>query len=248
MRSFLAALRTLHLPYGKKSGSRITLDGVNGTITVYNDSDDKIVVLDEDGFRALGANFPGTKIEIDPHNVELNFYDSGSPDPVKFSAYQHTEGTGLNIQTAENSNGEYSDISMVPGNISAAVLRRVDTSIDVLEEIQLTTTETKASKRLNHYDTIPIPRMASGSENITPTDEINPPWGTLGDAYRGIASVSFPSGRFSTAPRVVAMVASEFAVHYSAGAKNITSTGFDLVFDSSGTTARDVHWIAVEEV
>lgn len=36
MRSFLAALRTLVLPYGRTSGQRIILDGENGKILVYN--------------------------------------------------------------------------------------------------------------------------------------------------------------------------------------------------------------------
>jgi hypothetical protein len=45
MRSFLAALRTLVLPYGKTSGQRIVLDGVNGEIDVYDDTNQKAVAI-----------------------------------------------------------------------------------------------------------------------------------------------------------------------------------------------------------
>jgi hypothetical protein len=49
MRSFLAALRTLVLPYGHPSGQRIVLDGVNGLIQVYNAANQLVAQIDTTG-------------------------------------------------------------------------------------------------------------------------------------------------------------------------------------------------------
>lgn len=48
MRSFLAALRTLVLPFGATSGTRILLDGVNGVIALYDALDARRVWLGQD--------------------------------------------------------------------------------------------------------------------------------------------------------------------------------------------------------
>ncbi len=45
MRSFLAALRTLVLPYGTTTGQRIVLDGVNGEIDAYDASNNKSIQI-----------------------------------------------------------------------------------------------------------------------------------------------------------------------------------------------------------
>lgn len=54
MRSWLAALRTLVLPYGATSGKRIVLDGVNGLIAVY-DAVKKILQIDSTGLHVTGS-------------------------------------------------------------------------------------------------------------------------------------------------------------------------------------------------
>jgi hypothetical protein len=46
MRSFIAALRTLVLPFGATSGRRIVLDGTLGTITIYDTGGNKLLTLD----------------------------------------------------------------------------------------------------------------------------------------------------------------------------------------------------------
>lgn len=57
MKSFIAALRTLVLPYGATSGQRIVLDGVNGRIAVYNAAGVQIGILDgTTGFKFTGSN------------------------------------------------------------------------------------------------------------------------------------------------------------------------------------------------
>ncbi len=56
MRSFLASLRTLVLPFGTTTGTRIVLDGVNGEIDVYDAADTLVVRIDENGlFVDLGT-------------------------------------------------------------------------------------------------------------------------------------------------------------------------------------------------
>lgn len=45
MRSFLAALRTLVLPYGTTTGRRIVLDGINGIIDIFNSSNNVVVEI-----------------------------------------------------------------------------------------------------------------------------------------------------------------------------------------------------------
>jgi hypothetical protein len=69
MKSFFAALRSLVLPYGATSGSRIVLDGVNGTITVYNSAGIAIGVIDGTfGIQVNGVNngYIQTNVGIDP--------------------------------------------------------------------------------------------------------------------------------------------------------------------------------------
>lgn len=80
MRSFLAALRTLVLPYGATTGSRIVLDGVLGQILIY------------DASGALAADIiPGFGFEVwDPSgNLRLRL---SSPLAGQYSALQMWTG------------------------------------------------------------------------------------------------------------------------------------------------------------
>src|SRR5262245_3810039 len=45
MRSLIAALRTLVLPFGATPGRRIIIDGVNGTITVFDANNQPVVTI-----------------------------------------------------------------------------------------------------------------------------------------------------------------------------------------------------------
>lgn len=71
MRSFLAALRTLVLPYGTTTGQRIVLDGVNGEIDAYNSSNVKSIqigpgpIIDVNGTGVISILDPGTNKELD---------------------------------------------------------------------------------------------------------------------------------------------------------------------------------------
>lgn len=58
MKSFIAALRTLVLPWGRTTGTRIVLDGVNGRILIYDASNTLIAeispTIDPDGLSSGG--------------------------------------------------------------------------------------------------------------------------------------------------------------------------------------------------
>lgn len=70
MRSFLAALRTLVLPYGRTTGSRIILDGVNGTITAHS-GDGKSLEINPGG--ATETAFPVIKFYADADEASYSF-------------------------------------------------------------------------------------------------------------------------------------------------------------------------------
>jgi hypothetical protein len=55
VKSFIAALRSLVLPFGATSGPRIVLDGVNGRIQIFNAANTLIEQLDAAGFVVMGA-------------------------------------------------------------------------------------------------------------------------------------------------------------------------------------------------
>lgn len=55
MKSFIAALRSLVLPFGALSGARIILDGVNGKIQVYNSSNTLVIDISPTGIHIQGA-------------------------------------------------------------------------------------------------------------------------------------------------------------------------------------------------
>jgi hypothetical protein len=55
MKSFIAALRTLVLPFGATTGRRIVLDGVNGRIQIYNAANALVMEIDDTGVDAYAA-------------------------------------------------------------------------------------------------------------------------------------------------------------------------------------------------
>jgi hypothetical protein len=103
MKSFIAALRTLVLPFGATSGTRIVLDGVNGVIQVYNAADELIALIDEDGLWAIEAdgsfvlmtnNGPfGADIQLQPNDVPGLTYDNGDVYATTFAGQDNVPVT-----------------------------------------------------------------------------------------------------------------------------------------------------------
>jgi hypothetical protein len=54
MRSFIAALRNLTLPFGATSGARIILNGVNGGIQIYNSANVLVIDISSNGIHIQG--------------------------------------------------------------------------------------------------------------------------------------------------------------------------------------------------
>lgn len=81
MRSLFANLRTLVLPAGQTQGRRIVLDGVNGRIDIYDETDTLVARLDDDGLHII---LPDGEIYI---NDSLGIY------------LRNTNGAGLEMTT-----------------------------------------------------------------------------------------------------------------------------------------------------
>lgn len=88
MKSFIAALRTLVLPFGATSGRRIILNGVDGTIEVYDAADTLVALIDEDGIWAIendgsyvlmtnNGSF-GAELQLQPNDVPGLVYGHGN--------------------------------------------------------------------------------------------------------------------------------------------------------------------------
>ncbi len=105
MRSFLAALRTLVLPYGKTLGRRLILDGVLGRILAYTDSvlpsipDPLVVRIDSDGVQVIDPY--NTLVKLRMSQGELRFSDLFGIYP-NFEAgarmWMGAQGTGVKGQ------------------------------------------------------------------------------------------------------------------------------------------------------
>lgn len=111
MKSFIAALRSLVLPYGAITGARIVLDGVNGRIVVYNAANvafsqtDGIV-----GFKVTGAI---TSFQVTPNG---NTFVRSVPDLGGYLAFSAIPGFGGVIQL-EPENSTVPGLTFSPAQI-----------------------------------------------------------------------------------------------------------------------------------
>lgn len=75
MKSFFASLRSLVLPFGATTGTRIVLDGVNGLIQVYNAAN--TLVLQIDGSTVLETfSATGLQSSVTLHDGEVDIFPS----------------------------------------------------------------------------------------------------------------------------------------------------------------------------
>lgn len=74
MKSFIAALRNLILPFGATTGARIVLNGVNGGIQIYNSSNVLVIDISPNGIHIQG---PARQWDI---NASAGFLARRSPD------------------------------------------------------------------------------------------------------------------------------------------------------------------------
>lgn len=85
-------------------------------------------------------------------------------------------------------------------------------------------------------------QIASGRVTVTPAGTYASANGTM--AY-GEVTVTFPVGRFTAAPAVVATSSSSSNVVQSASSLNVTTTGATISLRRGNTTATGVDWIAI---
>lgn len=81
MKSFVAALRNLVLPWGRTTGRRIVLDGDNGEILIYDATDTLVVTLTSQtppGLIVGGPNDPQVQI-LSETNIGRILFDANSP-------------------------------------------------------------------------------------------------------------------------------------------------------------------------
>lgn len=120
------------------------------------------------------------------------------------------------------------DWASVSGKPNVSVVGHTHTAADIISGILAT-------------GRIPY-ELASGRVTITPAGT----WtSTSGAGAYGEATVTFPAGRFTVAPQVVASSSSSSNVAQSAGAINVSTTGATIGFRRANTTATGVDWVAV---
>lgn len=112
MKSFIAALRSLVLPYGAISGARIVLDGVNGSIQVYSAANVLIGVIDGNGLTITGS---AQRVTID-QNGEL--FVRPLPNTGSFVALT-TSLTFGGVIFLEPENSTIGGVTFTPGTIYA---------------------------------------------------------------------------------------------------------------------------------
>lgn len=112
MKSFIAALRSLVLPFGATSGPRIVLDGVNGSIQVYDAANTLIGVLDSNGFIVTGST---EKITI---NALGQLLSQAIPDNGSFVEVTNAAGFG-GILFLQPENSTVPGVTFDPGQIYA---------------------------------------------------------------------------------------------------------------------------------
>lgn len=86
-----AALRTLVLPFGTITGTRIILDGVNGRISFYNAAN--VEVIREDSATSTitaGSQGTGARVVIDGSSAKITGYDASNNPGATFDAANQT--------------------------------------------------------------------------------------------------------------------------------------------------------------
>lgn len=73
MRSFIAGIRRLVLPWGAITGARLVLDGTTGSIQVFNAANELIVSLDAGGVKALGTAASGSYVLMNNAGAQAQF-------------------------------------------------------------------------------------------------------------------------------------------------------------------------------
>lgn len=96
MKSVMAALRNLVLPFGATSGTRIVLDGVNGRISFFDATDAEVIRQDSaTAAITLGdADGTGSRLVLDGVNGRASFYNASNDEVIREDSSTSTVAVG----------------------------------------------------------------------------------------------------------------------------------------------------------
>lgn len=86
MRSIIAALRSLVLPFGTTSGTRIVIDGVLGRISFFDATDAEVIRQDSAASAITAGNLTGARVVMDGANARISSYNSTPTETVRMDA------------------------------------------------------------------------------------------------------------------------------------------------------------------
>jgi hypothetical protein len=176
MRSLIASLRSLTLPYGSTSGERIVLDGVNGEIRIYDANDNLVIKIDGDnGFWAYNLTADAI-VRIDETGLKIYADDNItlllSADSTGFKVYG---GSGTLAAILDQTGFRFYDAlsRLIIQQDATEGIRLYDTAGHMI--IQIDDTGLTAFDTLGHmlaklspdglfiYDTAGVQRLAVGA-------------------------------------------------------------------------------------
>ena len=175
MKSLIASLRELTLPFGAQTGARIELDGINGEIRIYDANDDLLMQLDSDGFKifdSLGnlriwlAIPGGTNAAYSI--VEWYTTRSDQTLPGFISLYDTVARNRMVISPGENDDRGCMEWTLVPEDadiLKEAMLQAVCYTLDKADNLRPTIDLTGASSQVGKEPLTVVHNLAYGSPN-----------------------------------------------------------------------------------
>jgi hypothetical protein len=157
MKSAIASLRSLTLPFGATEGARIVLDGVNGQIRVYDNNDDLLMQLDNEGFKVFDSNgnlriwlaIPGTP-SIAYSIIEWLTARTDETEAAIISVYDTEARNRMVITPGQNADRGNIEWTLVPEDaamLKEAMLQAVCLTLDHVDNLQPTIDLTGANSQ-----------------------------------------------------------------------------------------------------
>lgn len=177
VRSFIAALRSLVLPYGTTSGQRIVLDGVNGRIDVYDINNDLLIRIDPDGIKVYDGNgelrlwFGIPTGSFNYSAFELYTARTDEVYPSLFSAYDVGNRNRLVITPGDQGRGsiEWSALPEDAAGTLASLLQAVCFTLDDPSNLRPIIDLTGASSRAGNEPRTVVSDLWYGTPNTFAT-------------------------------------------------------------------------------
>jgi hypothetical protein len=158
MRSIIAALRSLTLPFGATSGARIELDGVNGEIRIYDVDSNLLMTLNSDGFRVYDSDenvrlwiaIPGSEISSAYSLIEWITTRTDQTNPGIISLYDTQARNRMVISPGTNDDRGCIEWTLAPEDadiLKEAMLQAVCLTLDKVDNLRPTIDLTGANSQ-----------------------------------------------------------------------------------------------------